>query len=74
MVIRNRYHVGKRWAKWSRAARAVFNTTYQTMLDQPHINAYPNAPRVPMQAWRTIAWNAAWEAADAAHKFAVVPA
>lgn len=70
MVIRNRYAVqSKRWNKWSRAARSTFNDVFRLLLNQETANSAPDAPTVPREAWRTIAWNAAWIAADAVLDF-----
>ncbi len=63
----NTYKVPKRqWRKWSDSAHNVFNTLYQAMRDDQELyNATPGAPQLPRDAWRTVAWNAAFIAACA---------
>jgi hypothetical protein len=67
----NRYAVPKRqWAKWGKAQRRVFNYVHSAMIRNPDLFQHPSAYASPRKAfaqlWKTIAWNAAWEAACAA--------
>lgn len=55
----------KQWRKWSETARAVFNRVYDFAIENPTLMLHPRA-EVPKPAhWKTVAWNAAWVAADA---------
>jgi hypothetical protein len=63
----NTYKVPKKqWKKWNDAARAVFNETYYTILHNPDVMTHPKQKKIPAEHWNTLAWNAAWVAADAA--------
>ena len=55
----------KQWRKWNVAARKVFNETYGTMRKNQWAFLHPKQDKVSPQLWRTVAWNAAWIAADA---------
>jgi len=70
-MTKNRHLVSRRqWKKWSEQARAVFNETYELMLDQALINAHPKAAhRLSDEHWVTVAWNAAFIAAGAVEHF-----
>lgn len=55
----------KKWTKWSKAAREVFNRCYAFFIGKQEIMNHPKAKKLPTEHWRTVAWNAAWIAADA---------
>jgi hypothetical protein len=62
----NRYKVPSRqWSRWSQIARRVFNGTYKAMQGPSTAYMHPDAPPQRRVWWRTVAWNAAWLAADA---------
>jgi hypothetical protein len=54
------------WRKWTPEARAVFNEVNGRMRDNQKLVTHPDAKAMPPAQWETIAWNAAWLAADAA--------
>jgi len=56
----------KQWRKWNAAERKVFNETHDEMLNNQKLFMHPKAAAIPMEHWKTIAWNAAWIAACAA--------
>jgi hypothetical protein len=57
----------KQWKKWSEPSRYVFNEMYETMIQsQKLFNSHPKAKKMEDEHWVTVAWNAAWTAADAA--------
>ena len=52
------------WDKWDDRQRDLFNTLYSAMMRSPSLfNSHPEAPTIQPDQWRTIAWNAAWQAA-----------
>ena len=55
----------KQWRTWSLQARRVFNDTYSFIHDNPDLMQHPAAPKPKPFHWKTVAWNAAWIAADA---------
>jgi len=55
----------KQWLRWSEAARYVFNETYQTLVQSQKLFSHPKAKKMEDAHWDTVAWNAAWTAADA---------
>lgn len=60
----NRYDVPKKqWNKWPDASRRIFNYVFYTMIHNQKLFSHPKAERVPADHWRTVCWNAAWEAA-----------
>lgn len=62
--LENTYTVPKKqWIKWTRAQRQMFNMVFSCMTDDPKVMQHPNT-RLPVEEWNTIAWNAAWTAAD----------
>lgn len=70
MAQRNRYKVQKRmWRKWSQAARKVFNDTHFQMINSQWIFTHPQADKISREHWKTIAWNAAWTAAEAVRDY-----
>lgn len=63
MIIRNKYHVPKKkWAKWSRRSRFVFNELFREMAN---VDVVAGPGMTSTKAlWRVIRWNAAWLAGD----------
>ena len=62
----NRNRVPKKeWHKWSAGARRVFNHVYTFVHSNPDLMNHPDAPKPKPFHWKTVAWNAAWIAADA---------
>ena len=61
----NEFKVPKdQWSKWSKKQRGMFNDLYSAMMRSPSLfNSHPQAPTIEPDQWRTIAWNAAWNAA-----------
>lgn len=67
--MRNRNRVPmKQWREWSATARRVFNDSYAFIYDNPDLMNHPGAPTPKPFHWKTVAWNAAWIAADAVDK------
>ena len=58
----------KQWRKWTARARRVFNETYKFIHNNPDLMTHPDAPPPRPFHWKTVAWNAAWIAADAVDK------
>jgi hypothetical protein len=58
------------WSRWSKLSKRVFNETYSFMRHNQTLSTHPEAPRIPLTYWRTIAWNAAVTAAQAARESA----
>lgn len=62
----NIYNVPNRaWRKWNQQSRYIFNEVFNQMGDQTVVK-HPLAPVIREELWKTIRWNAAWLAADAA--------
>ena len=62
----NRFKVPlKKWRKWNRVARKVFNETFSAMSSNQGLFLHPHQDKLSRRMWRTTAWNAAWIAADA---------
>ena len=62
--IRNDHKVPKKqWRKWSHAQRQMFNMIWTCMTDDPKLFQHPKSD-IPYEEYTTIAWNAAWTAAD----------
>lgn len=62
----NLYHVpGKKWREWTPQAHAVFNLVYSTMRANQSLFIHPKAAPHSRVQWNTVAWNAAWTAANA---------
>ena len=65
-TVRNQNRVPRaQWRKWTNAARRVFNDTYAFMMKNPDLITHPAMPKPKPFHWTTLAWNAAWIAADA---------
>lgn len=66
-MTKNLYKVpAAKWRKWNETARFVFNALYAHMLFDQKLFVHPKAPVVKPAHWKTLSWNAAWIAADAA--------
>ena len=64
--MKNTHRVpAKQWYAWSLIARRVFNSVYEQMKLRQQVITHPDAPVIKPYHWRTVAWNAAWTAADA---------
>lgn len=64
----------KQWRRWSQRSQIVFNDLYRLLRHNQTIFTHPKADVIPDKHWATIAWNAAWEAADAAaYELVMVP-
>ena len=62
----NVYGVPNRaWRKWNQQSRYIFNEVFNQMRNQQAIK-HPGHPGMTLEYWKTICWNAAWLAADAA--------
>lgn len=55
----------KQWRKWSKVAKTAFNRTYTFMFYNQKVVTHPKMENINPRQWKTIAWNAAWIAADA---------
>ena len=65
-MTRNNFKVpAKQWREWSATARAVFNRVYDFAISNPALLMHPRAEPLRPLYWKTVAWNAAWIAADA---------
>lgn len=54
----------KQWERWSLAARESFNRTYDFLYCNQKLVTHPKMTEIKPEHWKTIAWNAAWIAAD----------
>ncbi len=64
---RNAYKVpARQWTRWDRQSRRTFNEVYGTMRLNQSVFLHPKTSPIPRDQWKTICWNAAWIAADAA--------
>jgi hypothetical protein len=54
------------WRKWSPTRQGVFNRVFRAMLKNQVLFTHPKMAPMPLVQWRTVAWNAAWTAADSA--------
>ena len=65
-TIKNSNRVPKKqWSKWSKEAKAIFNSCYDFFMNNQKTMNHPKADKQPAFHWKTVAWNAAWIAADA---------
>lgn len=55
----------KVWKSWGEVGQAIFNQTYEWLVSNQALTIHPKQPPLPGEQWKTIAWNAAWVAADA---------
>lgn len=66
LAVLNPYKVPlKQWRRWNVEARMIFNYTHALMMGAQEMFVHPKAPMIKKDHWQTIAWNAAWIAADA---------
>jgi hypothetical protein len=49
---------------WSLEARRIFHYLYDFMMLNPEAMQHPDAAEIPAAHWKTIAYNAAWTAAN----------
>lgn len=64
-MVENLYKVPRnQWKKWDDRQRSMFNMMNEFLLDHQEIMNHPEAPVLHPKHWDTIAWNAAWMAAD----------
>ena len=67
-MVKNNHRVNARvWKRWGLRAQAVFNGTYEDILHiGPALFLHPLtvARKLSKTEFSTIAWNAAWTAAD----------
>lgn len=62
----NLYGVPNRqWRKWNQQSRYIFNCVFNQMEFQKSIT-HPRSIQMPDEYWKTVRWDAAWLAADAA--------
>ena len=67
-VSSNDYKVPqKQWRKWNESQRWIFNIMYSSMTDDPKLFQHPKSD-IPYKYWETVAWNAAWNAAELIQK------
>jgi hypothetical protein len=67
--VSNDYRVPKKtWKRWSKKARRVFNEVYDFAYSNQSLMTHPKQPVMEPYHWKTVAWNAAWVAADAVDK------
>jgi hypothetical protein len=67
ITMQNNHRVpGKQWVKWDEMQRSVFNHTYEEILSINTDILHPDTVRrrLTKAEMETIAWNAAWIAAD----------
>lgn len=65
----NKYQVGARkWRNWPDLCQRVFNQTYESINLNQLIIIHPGGEEDTPEHWDTVAWNAAWLAADACQK------
>lgn len=66
METKNPHRVaGETWRRWSKPARAVFNSVYEQMVRDQELFLHPKQKKASPEHWRTTSWNAAWAAANA---------
>lgn len=63
--MKNKHKVDKKvWSSWSDQAKNAFNYCYEWFLGNQSKMAHPKAEAIKKEHWETIAWNAAWIAAN----------
>lgn len=65
----NTYKVSRRsWSSWTLVGKHVFNKTFYTMMENQEVFHHPefikNGGALIDKHWKTVAWNAAYTAAD----------
>lgn len=58
----------KAWDQWSEQARQEFNDVYDFICSNQDLIIHPKMMKMRQDHWKTIAWNAAWVAADSMNK------
>lgn len=51
------------WTRWTHNGRRMFNDLYEDMMNDRLLFTSPKVD-IPIEEYSTIAWNAAWMAAD----------
>lgn len=65
----NIFHVAaKKWREWSPMTRQVFNEVLSSMRDNQNLFIHPKQEKISNTHWGTVAWNAAWTAAEACNR------
>lgn len=65
-MIPNKNRVPKEsWAKWDESAQAIFNEVFRVTQMYYDVFLHPKTGKISKEEHKTIAWNAAWIAADA---------
>lgn len=63
--VPNKHKVpARQWKKWTLVGRAVFNKTYEHMVENQGLYIHPKAIIEELEIFKTTAWNASWMAAD----------
>lgn len=71
--MRNKHKVPKKkWNKWGRVARYVFNQTYSSVRYNQSVLFPPTAQKLSAQCIKVVAWNTAWLSADFAQEMTLV--
>lgn len=52
------------WRKWNQVQRQLFNDTYSYIRNNQPLFMHPKGRKLNEDHWNTVAWNAAWIAAD----------
>lgn len=58
----------RKWRNWPDICQRIFNNTYEQMVLNQPLFLHPKAAASRPEHWTTVAWNAAWTAADAAQQ------
>lgn len=67
MAVPNKFKVHQTaWSTWTQIGRDTFNGVFEIMRDGQQQFLHPKQDALSAQKWRTVAWNAAWVAADVA--------
>lgn len=61
-VINKHKVPAKQWNKWGSRAKEVFNSYYDSMMNQPDLYNHPKAV-INKTYWKRTCWNCAWIAA-----------
>lgn len=65
-TVQNKHKVSKaQWEKWPHQSQETFNWLFELMTRDTRLFLHPKSPAPSEQGMRTMAWNAAWLAADA---------
>ena len=64
-IAGNKYGVASKvWGHWSADQQRMFNELFRYIYDNQPLFKHPKAPLLETEQWKTVAWNAAWIAAD----------